>query len=1337
MSYAITINGNNYALTSTSQDVNLTLSRTGGQGAKGDSITNASIDSNGDFHVIISNSAGQQVQDVNLGGANLIASITALKVATETAADTVDDVFLGSKSSAPSLDNDGNALQNGAMYFDTTTSALGVYNVNTWQYPIALATTSATAAANSATAAATSATAAATSATAANTSKVAAETAETNAETAETNAATSATNASASASTATTKAANAATSETNAATSETNAGNSATAAAASATSASSSDTSATASKTAAATSETNSANSAASAGSSATAAANSATTAGNHSSNAAANAISAASSATSATASAASALNYKTDTATDRAAVELLFDNFDDKFLGTKASDPTLDNDGNALVEGAMYYNSTNNAIKFYNGTAWESPEAAASNSATAAATSATSAATSAASSLTSANNSAGSASTASTLANNAATSATAASNSATAAATSATSAATSATNSATSETNAGNSATAAASSASSASTSATNSATSATNAGNSATAAATSATNAATSASGASTSATNAATSASGASTSATNAATSATAAQTAQAATELAFDNFDDKFLGTKSSDPSVDNDGNALVEGAMYYNSTDNVIKFYSGSAWQAPSVTATNAATSATTSATSASTSATNAGNSATAAATSATNASNSATAANTSKVAAETAKTAAETAETNAETAETNAASSATAAASSATGAASSATSAQTAQTAAEAALDSFDDRYLGSKSSDPSVDNDGNALITGALYFNSTDSSLKVYDGSNWGATAATTEAIQDVVGGLLTAGTGITLNYNDAGNSLTISGSAQYANSNVDSHLNTSTASSGEYLSWNGSDYDWASVPAGYANSDVDTHLNQSSAGNNQILAWNGSDYAWVDDSDTVYSAATTSAAGLMSAADKTKINGIEASATADQTAAEIRTLVESATDSNVFTDSDHTKLNNIEASADVTDTTNVTAAGALMDSEVTNLSQVKAFDSSDYATAAQGTTANAALPKAGGTMTGNLILNANPSVNLGAATKQYVDTSVSSLVDSAPSTLDTLNELAAALNDDANFSTTVTDSIATKLPLAGGTMTGNLSISTGSSSLPAINLSHSNANADNFQITAGTPGVANSGFTIRDVDASANRLVIDSSGNLLVGKTSADTYNNTNGIELQASGLLTATRTGIAQILNREDSDGDIAVFRKDGTTVGSIGTDSNGDFVIDGSANHSGLRFKDNTIVPKQNGSDADNAIDLGKSDKRWKDLHLSGTANVGGIVKSTANTVTASTSATTIDMTASNFHVVTMQADTTFTLSNLANAVTSSGTIVLKQDSTGGRDFTLPSSCKTPVGGATITQYTGANSTSVLSYMVVSSTEVLVNYIGNFA
>lgn len=72
--------------------------------------------------------------------------------------------------------------------------------------------------------------------------------------------------------------------------------------------------------------------------------------------------------------------------------------------------------------------------------------------------------------------------------------------------------------------------------------------------------------------------------------------------------------------------------------------------------------------------------------------------------------------------------------------------------------------------------------------------------------------------------------------------------------------------------------------------------------------------------------------------------AADGTKLDGIEASATADQTAAEIRTLVESASDSNVFTDADHTKLNGIEASAtaDQTDAEIRAAVEAASDSNV-----------------------------------------------------------------------------------------------------------------------------------------------------------------------------------------------------------------------------------------------------------------------------------------------------------------------------------------------------------------------------------------------------------
>ena len=227
-------------------------------------------------------------------------------------------------------------------------------------------------------------------------------------------------------------------------------------------------------------------------------------------------------------------------------------------------------------------------------------------------------------------------------------------------------------------------------------------------------------------------------------------------------------------------------------------------------------------------------------------------------------------------------------------------------------------------------------------------------------------------------------------------------------------------------------------------------------------------------------------------------------------------------------------FADGDKTKLDAIEAGADVTDATNVTAAGALMDSEVTNLAAVKAFDGSDYATAAQGATADAALPKAGGALTGAVTTNSTfdgrdvatdgtkldgieasatadqtdaeiraaveaatdsnvftdadhsklngieasatadqsaseiltliktvdgagsgldadtldgnssayfaPSASMAA----FVNSKVAGVVDSSPAALNTLNELAAALGDDANFATTTATSIGTKLAKA-----------------------------------------------------------------------------------------------------------------------------------------------------------------------------------------------------------------------------------------------------------------------------------------------------
>jgi hypothetical protein len=223
---------------------------------------------------------------------------------------------------------------------------------------------------------------------------------------------------------------------------------------------------------------------------------------------------------------------------------------------------------------------------------------AAASTSATNAAASASAASTSASAASTSATAASGSASTASTQASNASTSASNASTSATAASGSATTASTQATNAGTSATAAAASASSASSSASAASTSASNASTSASNASTSASGASTSATNAANSATAASGSASTASTQASNASTSATAAAGSATSAASAQTAAEsardatlAAYDSFDDRYLGAKTSNPTVDNDGNALVAGALYFNSVSGAMQLWTGSAWVA--------------------------------------------------------------------------------------------------------------------------------------------------------------------------------------------------------------------------------------------------------------------------------------------------------------------------------------------------------------------------------------------------------------------------------------------------------------------------------------------------------------------------------------------------------------------------------------------------------------------------------------------------------------------------------------------------------------------------------------------------------------------------
>ena len=292
-------------------------------------------------------------------------------------------------------------------------------------------------------------------------------------------------------------------------------------------------------------------------------------------------------------------------------------------------------------------------------------------------------------------------------------------------------------------------------------------------------------------------------------------------------------------------------------------------------------------ATSAATAqanAETAETNAETAETNAAASATTATTKASEAATSATSASTSASTATTKASEAATSASNAATSETNAATSASTATTKASEASTSASNAATSEANAAASYDDFDDRYLGAKSSAPSTDNDGDALITGALYFDTSVNAMKVWSGSAW------LDAYASLSGALI------------ATNNLSDLNNAGTARTNLGLGTAATTAST-----------DYATAAQG---TTADNALPKSGGAMTGAITTNST----FDGRDV--------------SADGTKLDGIEAGATADQTAAEIKTAYESNADTNAFTDADHTKLDGIEASADVTDTANVTAA-------------------------------------------------------------------------------------------------------------------------------------------------------------------------------------------------------------------------------------------------------------------------------------------------------------------------------------------------------------------------------------------------------------------
>jgi len=135
-----------------------------------------------------------------------------------------------------------------------------------------------------------------------------------------------------------------------------------------------------------------------------------------------------------------------------------------------------------------------------------------------------------------------------------------------------------------------------------------------------------------------------------------------------------------------------------------------------------------------------------------------------------------------------------------------------------------------------------------------------------------------------------------------------------------------------------------------------------------------------------------------------------------------------------------------------------------------------------------------------------------------------------------IAQITDSAPTTLDTLNELAAALGDDANFSTTVTNSIATKLPLAGGTLTGTLSA-------PLVSVSTSAAKVAEFNSTH-----TNHGYIVLKEDG-ADKFYVGAS-TAVSGQTSAYTFYASSGLGLDFN------TGGVGSPRMRIDSSGNVGI-------------------------------------------------------------------------------------------------------------------------------------------------------------------------------------
>ena len=192
-----------------------------------------------------------------------------------------------------------------------------------------------------------------------------------------------------------------------------------------------------------------------------------------------------------------------------------------------------------------------------------------------------------------------------------------------------------------------------------------------------------------------------------------------------------------------------------------------------------------------------------------------------------------------------------------------------------------------------------------------------------------------------------------------------------------------------------------------------------------------------------------------------------------------------------------------------------------------------------------------------------------------------------------------------------------------------------------GNVGIGT---DLPAHSISLEQSNKIGWVSTVGSDKAAiefsgvDDSLRFYNNTGSTERMRIDSSGNLLVGMTSANTNND--GVGLRADGLIHAKRADVVATFNRKTSDGTVVQISKDNTVVGSIGSVAGVISYINldprSGGTGVGATNTDSVIPVTGTGANADGTKDLGITSSRWRDLYLSGAMYGGGVTSSSDTT-----------------------------------------------------------------------------------------------------